>query len=62
VQEAVLPRFQSGDLRQAAGGEAATGEDLARHIWHALVPRITSGRLSRIHLVHSRDLSFDYCG
>lgn len=61
VQETVLPHFRSGDPRQAAGGEAATGEDLAQQIWHALAPRITSGRLARVHLVHSRDLSFDYC-
>ena len=61
VQETVLPHFRSGDPRQAADGEAATGEDLAQQIWHALAPRITSGRLARVHLVHSRDLSFDYC-
>lgn len=61
VQETVLPCFRSGDLRKAVGGDAVIGEDLAQQIWHALVPRITSGRLSRIHLVHSRDLSFDYC-
>ena len=62
VHETMLPRFPPGDLREAVDGEAVTGEDLARDIWHALVPRITSGRLSRLHLVHSRDLSFDYYG
>ena len=61
VHETMLPHFRSGDPRQAADGEAATGEDLAQQIWHALAPRITSGRLARVHLVHSRDLSFDYC-
>ena len=62
VQETVLSRFHCQDLRQAVGGDAVTGEDLVQRIWHALVSRITTGRLSRIHLVQSRDLSFEYCG
>jgi 6-pyruvoyltetrahydropterin/6-carboxytetrahydropterin synthase len=62
VEEGVLSRFHCRDLRQAAGGDSVTGEDLAQRIWHALVSRLATGRLSRIHLVHSRDLSFDYCG
>ncbi len=62
VQEAVISPFHRQDLRQAAGGGAVTGEDLAQRIWHALVSRLSAGRLSRIHLVASRDLSFDYCG
>jgi 6-pyruvoyltetrahydropterin/6-carboxytetrahydropterin synthase len=62
VEEAVLSRFHCRDLRQAVGCDAVTGEALAQEIWHALVPRITTGRLSRVHLVHSRDLAFDYCG
>jgi hypothetical protein len=62
VEEGVLSRFHCRDLRQAAGGDSVTGEDLAQRIWHALVSRLATGRLSRIHLVHSRDLSFDYYG
>ena len=62
VRETVSSRLRSKDLQEALGGEVVTGEDLAQHLWHALVPQITSGRLSRIHLVHSRDLSFDYWG
>lgn len=62
VQEAVISRFDCQDLRQAMGGGIVTGEGLAERIWHALVSRITAGRLSRVHLVHSRNLSFDYCG
>jgi 6-pyruvoyltetrahydropterin/6-carboxytetrahydropterin synthase len=62
VKETVISRFHCQDLRLAVGGEVVTGEDLAQRIWHALVPRISTGRLSRVHLVHSRDLSFDYCG
>jgi 6-pyruvoyltetrahydropterin/6-carboxytetrahydropterin synthase len=62
VQEMVLSRFHRQDLREAAGGQISTGEDLAQRIWHTLVPKITPGRLSRVHLVQSRDLSFDCCG
>lgn len=62
VQEAVISRFHCQDLRQTMSGGIVTGEDLAQRIWHALVSRITAGRLSRVHLVHSRNLSFDYCG
>jgi 6-pyruvoyltetrahydropterin/6-carboxytetrahydropterin synthase len=54
VKDTVLP--------QVAANQIVTGEDLAQRIWHALVSRITSGRLARVHLVHSRDLSFDYSG
>jgi 6-pyruvoyltetrahydropterin/6-carboxytetrahydropterin synthase len=62
VQEAVLSRYNCQDLRHVAGGNVVTGEDLAQQIWLALVSEITPGRLSRVHLVQSRDLSFDYCG
>lgn len=62
VQETVISPFHRQDLRQAAGESAVTGEDLAQRIWHALASRLKTGRLSRIHLVGSRDLSFDYCG
>ena len=62
VEETLSSPFRSGDLQEALCGELVRGEDLAQYIWRTLLPRITSGRLSRIHLVHSRDLSFDYCG
>lgn len=62
VEDGVLSRFHCRDLRQALGGDAVTGEELAERIWHALVSRITTGRLSLVHLVHSRNLSFEYCG
>jgi 6-pyruvoyltetrahydropterin/6-carboxytetrahydropterin synthase len=42
--------------------DVATGEALVQRVWQALGPHITLGRLSRVHLVHSRDLSFDYRG
>jgi 6-pyruvoyltetrahydropterin/6-carboxytetrahydropterin synthase len=62
VQEAVLSPYNCQDLRHVAAGKVVTGEDLAQQIWHDLVSKITPGRLSRVHLVQSRDLSFDYCG
>ena len=62
VRETVLSRFHCQDLRQVTGGEVVNGEDLAQRIWHALVSKVTPGRLSRVHLVESRDLSFDCCG
>jgi 6-pyruvoyltetrahydropterin/6-carboxytetrahydropterin synthase len=62
VQEAVISRYSCQDLRQVEDGEVVHGEDLAQQIWHALVSKITPGRLSRVHLVQSRDLSFEYCG
>jgi 6-pyruvoyltetrahydropterin/6-carboxytetrahydropterin synthase len=62
VQEAVLARFHRRDLEEVAGGNAVTGEELAQRIWQSLFPRISTGRLSRIHLIHSRDLSFEYSG
>ncbi len=62
VRETVLSRFHRQDLRQAADGQIMTGEGLAQRIWHILVSKITPGRLSRVHLVQSRDLSFEYCG
>ena len=57
VRETVFPRFQRQDVSQVAAGE-----ELAEWIWEALVSKITPGHLSRVHLVQSRDLSFDYCG
>jgi 6-pyruvoyltetrahydropterin/6-carboxytetrahydropterin synthase len=62
VQATVISRFHRQDLRQVVGGDVVRGEDLVQRIWHALVSRLMAGRLSRIHLVHSRDLSFDYRG
>ena len=62
VQETVISQFHCQDLREVMGHEAVSGEDLAQRIWHRLVSRITPGRLSRVHLVQSRDLAFDYAG
>ncbi|HWC51732.1 MAG TPA: 6-carboxytetrahydropterin synthase [Nitrospira sp.] len=62
VQDLVVSRFHHQDLRQVLGSAVPTGEELVRRIWEALASHIGQGRLSQIHLVHSRDLAFDYCG
>ena len=62
VQETVISRFHRQHLRQVLGSEIPAGEQLSHRIWHALASRVTQGRLSRVHLVQSRDLAFDYCG
>jgi 6-pyruvoyltetrahydropterin/6-carboxytetrahydropterin synthase len=62
VQEKVLQPFDRQDLRQVLGTQAVTGEQLVEHIWTQLVTSLSSGRLSNVHLVQSRDLSFEYAG
>ena len=42
--------------------ESVTGGQLAERIWTSLVSGLSSGRLANVHLVQSRDLSFDYAG
>lgn len=62
VQEKVVQALDRHDLRQVLGTQAVTGEQLVQHIWKQLVSFLSSGRLSNVRLVQSRDLSFDYAG
>lgn len=62
VQEKVLLALDRRDLRQVLGAQTVTGEQLAEHIWKQLVSSLSTGRLSNVRLVQSRDLSFDYAG
>ena len=62
VQEKVVQAFDRQDLRQVLGAQTVTGEQLAEHIWKQLVSSLSSGRLSNVRLVQSRDLSFEYAG
>ena len=62
VHEKVVQAFDRQDLRQVLGTETVTGEQLAEHIWKQLVSFLSSGRLSNVRLVQSRDLSFEYAG
>jgi 6-pyruvoyltetrahydropterin/6-carboxytetrahydropterin synthase len=60
VQDKVVQTLDRQDLRQVLGRELVTGEQLLEWIWNSLVSGISSGTLSRVRLVQSRDLSFDY--
>lgn len=62
VRDKVIRTFDGQDLRQVLGATAVTGEQLAERIWRMLVTELSSGSLSTIRLVKSRDLSFEYRG
>ena len=62
VQEKVVQAFGRHEFRQAFGTQSVTGEQLVEHIWNQLVSSLSSGRLSNVCLVQSRDLSFEYAG
>jgi 6-pyruvoyltetrahydropterin/6-carboxytetrahydropterin synthase len=62
VQEKVVRTFGRHELRQAFGTQSVTGEQLVEHIWNQLVSSLSSGRLSNVRLVQSRDLSYEYAG
>jgi 6-pyruvoyltetrahydropterin/6-carboxytetrahydropterin synthase len=62
VRDKVVQVFDRRNLCQVLGTQTVTGEQLAAHIWMQLVSSLTSGRLSNVRLVQSRDLSFEYAG
>jgi 6-pyruvoyltetrahydropterin/6-carboxytetrahydropterin synthase len=62
AQEKIVKALDRQDLRHVLGAEHVTGEQLAEWIWKSLVSGISSGQLANIHLIQSRDLSFDYAG
>jgi 6-pyruvoyltetrahydropterin/6-carboxytetrahydropterin synthase len=62
VQERVVQAFDRQDLRRILGTQTVTGGQLVEHIWKQLVSALSSGRLSNVRLVQSRDLSFEYAG
>jgi 6-pyruvoyltetrahydropterin/6-carboxytetrahydropterin synthase len=62
VQDKVVQAFDRQDLRHVLDAEHVTGGQLAERIWKSLVSGISSGTLANVHLVQSRDLSFDYAG
>jgi len=62
AQERVLQKFDRCDLRQVLGTQTVTGEQLVEYIWKQLASSLSSGRLSKVRLVQSRDLSFEYAG
>jgi 6-pyruvoyltetrahydropterin/6-carboxytetrahydropterin synthase len=61
-QEKVMQTLAHQDHRQAFGGQPVAGEQLVEYIWKQLTSSFSSGRLSNVRLVQSRDLSFEYAG
>ena len=61
-QEKVVQTFAQQDLRQAFGGQPVGGEQLVEYIWKQLASSLSSGRLTNVRLVQSRDLTFEYAG
>jgi 6-pyruvoyltetrahydropterin/6-carboxytetrahydropterin synthase len=62
VQDKVVQVFDRHELRQTLGTQAVTGEQMVAYIWSQLVSSLSSGKLSNVRLVQSRDLSFEYSG
>jgi 6-pyruvoyltetrahydropterin/6-carboxytetrahydropterin synthase len=62
VQDKVVRVFDRQDLRLIFDAESVTGGQLAERIWTSLVSGLSSGRLANVHIVQSRDLTFDYAG
>jgi 6-pyruvoyltetrahydropterin/6-carboxytetrahydropterin synthase len=62
VQELIVGRFADRNLKQdpAFSSRPLTGETLARLIWSLLVKAIPAGRLQKIRLSESDDLSYEY--
>jgi 6-pyruvoyltetrahydropterin/6-carboxytetrahydropterin synthase len=62
VQKNVVQAFDHHEPHQGLAARSMTGEQLVEYIWKQLAPSLTSGRLSNVRLVQSRDLSFEYTG
>jgi 6-pyruvoyltetrahydropterin/6-carboxytetrahydropterin synthase len=62
VHERVVRTLDRQDLRNVLNAPSITGAHLAEFIWNSLVSRLSSGTLQNIHVVQSRDHSFDYHG
>jgi len=62
VQQQVVKAFDRRDLCQVFAMKTVTGGQLVERIWQSLVSGISSGALSTVRLVQSRDLAFEYTG
>jgi 6-pyruvoyltetrahydropterin/6-carboxytetrahydropterin synthase len=60
VLDKVINVYDHQDLRQVLGRATTSGEQLVERIWHSLQAGVTSGTLSNVRLIQSRDLVFDY--
>lgn len=62
VHDRVIAIFDRRDLRQLFGSTTVSGEQLVERIGTSLQSGMTSGKLSNVCLVQSRNLSFNYSG
>ena len=59
AQEKVRKVFDGQDLRQVLRTQAVTGESLTKAVWDRLVNSIHGGKLEKVHLAQTRDLTFE---
>lgn len=62
VREKVVQRFDGQELSQVLGTKPVMGDQLVRFIWEQIVSSIHPGKLERVKLVQTRDLTFEYSG
>ncbi|HEY6974332.1 MAG TPA: 6-carboxytetrahydropterin synthase, partial [Nitrospiraceae bacterium] len=60
IQEKIGKVFEGQDLRHVLNTQEVTGESLAKAIWDLLVSFISGGKLEKVRLVQTRDLTFEY--
>jgi 6-pyruvoyltetrahydropterin/6-carboxytetrahydropterin synthase len=62
AHEEVIRPFEGQDLRRVLDAQKITGERVVRAIWDRLVKSVPGGKLDRVRLVQTRDLTFEYAG
>jgi 6-pyruvoyltetrahydropterin/6-carboxytetrahydropterin synthase len=60
AHQKVVKVFDGQDLRQVLGTQEINGEALAKSIWECLVNSIQGGKLEKVRLAQTRDLTFEY--
>ena len=60
IQEKIGRVFEGQDLRHVLNTQEVTGESLAKAVWDILVSSISGGKLEKVCLVQTRDLTFEY--
>jgi 6-pyruvoyltetrahydropterin/6-carboxytetrahydropterin synthase len=60
AHEKVVKVFEGQDLGQVLSTQAVTGEALAKTIWDRLVNSVLGGKLEKVRLAQTRDLTFEY--
>ncbi|MEC4890644.1 MAG: 6-carboxytetrahydropterin synthase [Nitrospira sp.] len=62
MQAQVLQPFDRRHLGEVLGMSSLTGDQLAKVIWERLASLVSGGRLQKVSLVQTRDLTFEYAG